>query len=146
MKEGRRSLKAKVAAYVKNCPKTRIILLGYSQGAHVVGDAIVADLSKATRKHISAVGLFGDPRFNPDLRGSFSSTAQGGVFGKRPSWPSGMYIVNACNKQDNVCGRFTSSNKLGPGHASEAYKSTKYSPIKGRVPTTLLGDMVAKRN
>jgi hypothetical protein len=39
-------------------------LVGYSQGAHVVGDALADDRLKSLRDHIVYVGMFGDPKYN----------------------------------------------------------------------------------
>ncbi|XVQ86457.1 cutinase family protein [Microbispora siamensis] len=52
---------------IDRCPAQRIILLGYSQGAHLVGDMLPKYwVDEKFRSHIAAVVLFGDPRFNPD--------------------------------------------------------------------------------
>lgn len=44
-----------------HCPKTRIVLVGYSQGAHVIGD-MLAKTTPTIRKQIVRVALFGDPK------------------------------------------------------------------------------------
>lgn len=56
------------------CPEQRFILLGYSQGALIVGDALsapgvrlvgadVGELTAAAAERVIAVVLYGDPRF-----------------------------------------------------------------------------------
>jgi hypothetical protein len=56
------------------CPEQRTVLMGYSQGALIVGDTLLAPslrrageatgpLSKAAAEHVTAVVLYGDPRF-----------------------------------------------------------------------------------
>lgn len=59
------------------CPDQRTVLLGYSQGAMVIGDALVppedrmigatvGDLTDVARENVLAVVLYGDPRFDGD--------------------------------------------------------------------------------
>lgn len=63
-----------VNAEAQSCPDQRYVLLGYSQGALVVGDALVAPsgrayrqtgptLSSAATQRIEAVGMYGSMRF-----------------------------------------------------------------------------------
>ena len=53
----------------RQCPSTRFILIGYSQGAHLIGDAaaeVAAGLVPGvTADHIAAVVLFADPARAP---------------------------------------------------------------------------------
>ena len=66
---------------ISDCPNQRIALLGYSQGAQVVGDILPQlGVNANLRAHIATVTLFGDPRFNPTSpvdRGSYSTRLQG---------------------------------------------------------------------
>lgn len=59
------------------CPEQRTVLLGYSQGSMVIGDALVVpddrmigatvgELTDAARDQVFAVVLYGDPRFEGD--------------------------------------------------------------------------------
>ena len=71
--QGINALKTQLTNLVNSCPNTKVVLMGYSQGAHVVGDvlgggqggslgtatpAIAANISS----HVVAVATFGDPR------------------------------------------------------------------------------------
>jgi hypothetical protein len=61
---GKNTLQTALLIFWSKCPRTYVMLAGYSQGAQVAGD--VADtLTMAQRAHVAAVALFGDPRFNP---------------------------------------------------------------------------------
>lgn len=51
---------AHVTSMVANCPNTRIVLGGYSQGAAVT-DSVTDSLSPQTANHVAAVALFGNP-------------------------------------------------------------------------------------
>lgn len=58
------------------CASTKLVLVGYDQGAAVTGDGYQS-LSSAELGHIFAVELFGDPRFNgtdPPGRGDVGDT------------------------------------------------------------------------
>lgn len=61
----------------EECPDQRTVLLGYSQGAMVIGDALVqpenrmigatvGELTETARDQVLAVVLYGDPRFEGD--------------------------------------------------------------------------------
>ena len=109
------------------CPNERLVLEGYSQGAHVVGDVLSKKVGGLTAKelsHIKAVVLIADPRFNsqePFVRGySNYRTGRNGVLGARS--PGDLSSVAGkirgwCRKDDLVC--------QGPGttgnHAQAKY-------------------------
>ena len=68
LKAGVSSLASYMAQLSKTCPTTRIVLVGYSQGAHVVADVATA-LPANIQDQIVGIVLFGDPLFNPSLTG-----------------------------------------------------------------------------
>lgn len=111
------------------CPNEQLVLEGYSQGAHVVGDVLskkVGGLTARELSHIKTVALIADPRFNsqePFVRG-YSSFRPGrnGILGARS--PGDLASVAGrirgwCRKDDLVC--------QGPGttgnHAQAKYMS-----------------------
>lgn len=51
------------------CPSSKTVLIGFSQGAHVIGDALAASSgvrpNATARGRIAAVLLYGDPMYNP---------------------------------------------------------------------------------
>jgi hypothetical protein len=65
--KGAASLRSLMNTLVSRCgTKTDIVLLGYSQGAHVIGDVIDnsgTQLSKTVNSRIKAVVFYGDPTF-----------------------------------------------------------------------------------
>jgi hypothetical protein len=83
-----------------------LVLLGYSQGAIVVGDALAA-LGSADAAKVRAVAMFGDPRFNSAERynvGSFAPNSRG--VNRRPTGQLAAFnarIQNYCNGGDTVC-------------------------------------------
>ncbi|MEP9382913.1 cutinase family protein [Nocardioides cheoyonin] len=62
---GEQHLKAAIHAFTTgSCgSKTGIYLIGYSQGAQVVGNVYQTKLSTADKRHVKAIALLGDPRF-----------------------------------------------------------------------------------
>lgn len=102
----------------RDCPSTRTVLLGYSQGALVVGDALVAPenrlmgcdsdaLDQAAADQVAAIVLYGDPRFvggepfdagtyDPDVDGMLAR-AEGDLDAYAPR------IRSFCNAGDFVC-------------------------------------------
>lgn len=67
---GANALRAELDALATVCPSTETVLVGYSQGAHVIGDVIASStspqLSAAAKSHIKAVALEGDPAYRRD--------------------------------------------------------------------------------
>lgn len=91
---------------VNRCPNQKIILGGYSQGAHSIGDALFL-VDDRVAQNIVYVGLFGDPRFNPSsyaARGTFISF--GGILQPRTSdFPNRFRskLFSWCRHGDGIC-------------------------------------------
>jgi cutinase len=58
---GAADARAHVESIVANCPDTRLVLAGYSQGAAVI-DTITGQLPPEAADHVAAVAVFGNPR------------------------------------------------------------------------------------
>lgn len=103
----------------EQCPAQASVLLGYSQGAMVVADALTEPsrrtnedngyaLSDAASKNIIAINLFGEPRFNAQANydvGNFSKQANG-MMGARGLHELDTYasrMQSYCNATDVVC-------------------------------------------
>lgn len=88
---GARTLIDTLNVQAEACPDQQTILLGYSQGALVIGDALaspearlvgatVGEVSEAAAERVLAVVLYGNPRFvgsDPTGYGSFSPEVNG---------------------------------------------------------------------
>lgn len=134
LENGKRELNAQLDGIAGACPATKFLLLGYSQGAHVVGD-VVADRGDFDGR-IAGVGLLGDPMFKQGGEGSAvaggPTPGAGGVFGHRDSFPDSMNhkIQNICLKGDSICdtqdirGVFGLPDGDNPHHK---YNSTPYA-------------------
>jgi acetylxylan esterase len=115
-RQGRIALVQFIKNQVKACAhastREKFLLLGYSQGAHVVGDALSKGLKSGLTKfelsQIKAVALVADPRFNsrePFDKGSYVR-GKNGRLGKRRAGDldavSGR-IRSWCRKGDWIC-------------------------------------------
>lgn len=99
------------------CPDQKFVLLGYSQGAMVGGDALAAPrdrtfgpaeaLSGEAASSVAAVVWFGDPRFRSGEPFNAGSPASGtnGVYPRRPGSLSAYAdrIRNYCAAGDPIC-------------------------------------------
>jgi cutinase len=97
---GANDASAHIQATAKNCPKTKIVLGGYSQGAAVVdvvttspiaGLGFSNPLPTAMADHVSAVAVFG----NPSARLGQPLTTLSAVYGPR--------TADMCNTNDPIC-------------------------------------------
>lgn len=100
---GKTWLAAEIPAQQRRCSASKLILTGYSQGAHVTGDVVQRH---ASYPNVAAVVLFGDPYFNgrdPVDRGNprFRTGTNGGL-GERPRF-SQKHVLSYCHSNDPVC-------------------------------------------
>jgi hypothetical protein len=93
------------------------VLGGYSQGAHVMGEALF-DLSRDAKNRIAFVALFGDPKLDvnfmkacfgsrkPWRRGSIRCVAPGGILDARSPYVPGSLrnrVGSWCDRNDGAC-------------------------------------------
>lgn len=89
--QGINALKTQLTNEVTNCPNEKIVLLGYSQGAHVVLDVIgggqggslgtaTAPISSTISSHVTAIATFGDPRHVPNQAFDLGTSTRNGLF------------------------------------------------------------------
>ena len=78
--QGVGELRAYLANTLSACPQTQFILGGYSQGAHVIGQAVQGQ-PEDILSHITYIGLFGDPKlYLPEGKGIFAPACRGKDF------------------------------------------------------------------
>ena len=106
---GRLQLLARHAALGSACPRSRFVLIGYSEGADVVHRA-VASMSAQQASDIAVVAVLGDPlRLSTDqvaTESYGSGPLKGrGSLGGGPPWGKDVRnrVISFCNADDNVC-------------------------------------------
>ena len=93
---GAEDARAQIQGIVANCPATKLVLGGYSQGASVT-ELTTADLPPQTAGHIAAIALFGSPS------SEFSKMLAGGA--ALPT-VSPVYVpktIDLCIPDDPIC-------------------------------------------
>ncbi len=110
--KGDSAIKSELATDVANCPNEQFVLIGYSQGAQVVGDALggggggnlgtaaTAGVPASTAAKILAVIQMGDPRRVPGL--SFDVGTDPGATGLFPR-PSSESLSSFAAKFQSYC-------------------------------------------
>ncbi|KAK1850566.1 acetylxylan esterase precursor [Colletotrichum chrysophilum] len=114
-----------ITEYAQSCPKAKIVLLGYSQGAMVLGDilagggdnGILGNLtqpsidSSTVGQHIAAILLYGNPRHMPNQTYNVGNASAFDATGKYPRTAKQLAAFNLyadrvhdyCNYHDGVC-------------------------------------------
>ncbi len=106
--KGKKDLNAIIKSQVDACSATKLILIGYSQGAQITGD-VFQKLSLTVQKHIAAVVLFGDPEYNHEDKAVDQDQppdrSRNGSLGTRPKFltTSGTMVLSYCQIYDPVC-------------------------------------------
>lgn len=129
--------KNKIQSYVSACgSKSRIVLVGLSQGGQVMTDTLVggvdkpAPLDSSYKKYITAVTVFGDPTFTANQSFNRGTSTKDGVFRRAENGASlallktyASVLRSYCDADDEVCASGDSlsvhSAEVG-SHAKEA--------------------------
>jgi acetylxylan esterase len=117
--EGTAAVINRVTSYAQSCPSSKIVLLGYSQGAAIIGDALCGGgggkehwpmtppLEGKIGDHITAIVQMGDPRFVPGLAWDAGSAVTGGLYARDPSTQKcDKYVgrmISWCDASDARC-------------------------------------------
>lgn len=107
---GRSRLAAELNRLASLCPGSRTVLIGYSQGAHVIGDVTSNSnpngLSSAAKSRIAAVYLTGDPTRRvgeSHNRGDLTATGFWGPRGQGQLSGLGTRVISYCYSGDYFC-------------------------------------------
>jgi acetylxylan esterase len=145
--QGDSAIKSELATDVANCPNEKFVLVGYSQGAQVVGDALggggggnlgtpaTAGVPAATAAKIIAVIQMGDPRRIPGL--SFDVGNDPGATGLFPR-PASESLSSFASKFQSYCDTGDPFCASGFNLAAHLDYTTKYNSaassfVKGKL-------------
>ncbi|HEX3649895.1 MAG TPA: cutinase family protein [Pseudonocardiaceae bacterium] len=122
--QGESALKSQLTNEVNACPSTKVVLLGYSQGAQVVEDmfsgggggllgATTAPLSTSVTNHVVAVATFGDPRHVTGQAVDLGTARTDGLFPRSATQDSALNAAASriqayCDANDEFCASGTS--------------------------------------
>ncbi|KAJ3300833.1 hypothetical protein HK104_000026 [Borealophlyctis nickersoniae] len=119
--EGTEAVKSQLTDAASRCPTSKIVLLGFSEGAHIIGDAFGGGggghfLGPKTppmnasiiREHVKAVVLFADPRHNVAEPFNRGTATKGGLFPRDAEQVAALsefkdLIVGYCDRNDIIC-------------------------------------------
>ncbi|MFI5937980.1 cutinase family protein [Actinoplanes sp. NPDC051494] len=116
VRQGVTALAGNVQRTAAACAGTRFVLMGYSQGANVVGDALVgrsvagratgqAAIPAALGDKVAAVILFGDPTFTAGEDFNVTNGTQSGIFARGAGRLDTFQdrTRSFCNRNDQFC-------------------------------------------
>jgi acetylxylan esterase len=146
--QGINALKTQLTNLVNSCPSTKVVLMGYSQGAHVVLDVLgggqggslgtaTAPISTSIGSHVVAVATFGDPRHVPNQPFNLGTSTRNGRF---PRSSTQLNVINSnysgkiaawCDRNDTFCDSGFSTNV----HLTylDRYQNTAANFVLGKV-------------
>jgi hypothetical protein len=115
--EGDEHLENRIKNDAAACPSMKILVSGFSQGAHVVGDSIenLAKNNDSSLSHVYGVALYGDPRFNPEdkvtARGNYDPSHWGTLIKRSPySSKINNRLGDWCRLKDAICQGFNAGD------------------------------------
>ncbi|WP_203671252.1 cutinase family protein, partial [Catellatospora methionotrophica] len=120
---GKTALKARLEWFTQTCPSQRYVLIGYSQGAHVIGDTLVSGLSAATKARIKAVVFFADPSYRAGEPYNYGLGQNNGTFARSPGQLSefSSRIRSYCFPKDRFCQNDITDTTVHNSSYSTAY-------------------------
>ncbi|KAK3987577.1 cutinase-domain-containing protein [Cladorrhinum sp. PSN332] len=97
--QGGKKMRRDLRHFLHHCPKTKIVLSGYAQGAQVLRNSFRWMPSLALRRRISSVVVFSDPK-HPELIRKLPGAKQ----------------LSICHERDNICFKPEVSNVVRLAH------------------------------
>lgn len=147
---GDAAIARQLTAQVQRCPDQKIVLVGYSQGAQLVGDVLaggggVTGLGPATppvaaaiASHVVAVVQYGDPRRMPGISSDRGTAVNAtGLFPRLPNQslaPFANRIQSYCDTGDPFCAR--GNNLLAHLRYPARYDTAATAFVVGRLASS----------
>ncbi|GIG87930.1 cutinase family protein [Plantactinospora endophytica] len=136
VRQGVTELQRVMAATAAKCADTRFVLTGYSQGANVIGDALVGGglggssaLTADLAARISSVLLFGDPTFTAGESFNVTDGRASGILPRRAGQLNAFAdrIQSYCNANDQFCQNGSSSLAAHLDYRSYLGQATEFA-------------------
>jgi len=124
--QGINAAKTQITNLVNSCPNTKVVLMGYSQGAHVMLDVLgggqggslgtaTPPLASNIASHVTAVATFGDPRHVPNQSFDLGTATRNGRFPRSQTQLNVLAgfasrIAAWCDSNDTFCDSGNSVN------------------------------------
>jgi len=124
--QGINAAKTQITNLVNSCPNTKVVLMGYSQGAHVMLDVLgggqggslgtaTPPLDSNIASHVTAVATFGDPRHVPNQSFDLGTATRNGRFPRSQTQLNVLAgfasrIAAWCDSNDTFCDSGNSVN------------------------------------
>jgi len=122
---GTAALKTLLTNQANACPNQKIVLMGYSQGAHIIGDTLAGGggglllgdrtdpVPQAIAQRVTAVVQFGDPRFEAFKSWNEGTSLRSGMFSRPLTQTFPTFIRSRmkswCDFNDLFCASGTST-------------------------------------
>ncbi|KAG6014401.1 hypothetical protein E4U54_005381 [Claviceps lovelessii] len=120
---GTKALTKLISQHVKSCPKDKIAIMGYSQGAQVAMDTICGSddsgfdktapiASDKVENHVVAIAVFGDPTYVANVTYDKGTSKKNGIFFRKNTDSCLKYaniISSWCDTGDIYCASGNSS-------------------------------------
>ncbi|KAG5988442.1 hypothetical protein E4U43_004748 [Claviceps pusilla] len=120
---GTKALTKLISQHVKSCPKDKIAIMGYSQGAQVAMDTVCGSddsgfdktapiASDKVENHVVAIAVFGDPTYVANVTYNKGTSKTNGIFFRKNTNSCLKYaniISSWCDTGDIYCARGNSS-------------------------------------
>lgn len=122
--QGVSALKTQLTQEVQSCPAAKVVLLGYSQGAHVVLDTLggggggslgptTSPIASNIASHVVAVATFGDPRHVVNQPFDLGTSTRDGLFPRTSAQLQALDSMTSkiqayCDSMDEFCDSGTS--------------------------------------
>jgi len=114
---GTMATEQQLTAFVQKCPSSKVAMLGFSQGAQVVGDALAgggiqgvsrlnAPVNRAVSERVAAVVMYGDPRHLVQTSFNVGTATKDGVFPRPMNQSLNAFADKTksfCNVNDPFC-------------------------------------------
>lgn len=148
--EGVANLSRALNSLATRCPGSRTVLIGWSQGAHVIGETLerayenriaepgfVAGLTFEARSRVAGAVFFGDPGYRAGEWYNAESRTKSGIFMRNVGALNSWYgrVISYCKLDDWAC-----QGTWDLGHpAHESYAGTDITKAAAWVEARLLG-------